>query len=95
MATGLAAVLIGLVTEVVRRGTRMHRQVIILSGIIPLLPGLTAYRGFYLLASARAQDVVNGLVAVTLALAIGLAIAAGVTLGQFLARLRPGPRTSP
>ena len=90
VATGLAAVLIGLLTEVLRRGTSMHRQVIILSGIIPLLPGLTAYRGFYLLASAQAQDVVNGLVAVTLALTIGLAIAAGVTLGQLVARPRPG-----
>jgi uncharacterized membrane protein YjjP (DUF1212 family)/uncharacterized membrane protein YjjB (DUF3815 family) len=91
VATGLAAVLIGLLTEVICRGTRMHRQVIILSGIIPLLPGLTAYRGFYLLASANAQDVADGLVAVTLALAIGLALAAGVTLGQFIARPRPAP----
>jgi uncharacterized membrane protein YjjP (DUF1212 family) len=88
VATGVAAVLIGVLTEVFRRGTTLHRQVIILSGIIPLLPGLTAYRGFYLLASAQAQDVLNGLVAVTLALAIGLAIAAGVTLGQLVARPR-------
>ena len=65
---------------------------IILSGIIPLLPGLTAYRGFYQLASAPAQDVVDGLVTITLALAIGLALAAGVTLGQFIARPRGGAR---
>ena len=68
---------------------------IILSGIIPLLPGLTAYRGFYQLASA--QDVVDGLSTVTLALAIGLALAAGVTLGRFVARPRsaaPRPRRS-
>jgi uncharacterized membrane protein YjjB (DUF3815 family) len=95
VATGVAAVLIGVVTEGLRRGTTLHRQVILLSGIIPLLPGLTAYRGFYLLASARAEDVLNGLVAVTLALAIGLAIAAGVTLGQFVARPRPAPLGGP
>lgn len=51
------------------------RQVIVLSGIIPLLPELTVYRGFYQLASAK--DVVDGLVTITLALAIGLALAAG------------------
>ena len=30
-----------------RRGSGRVTQVILLSGIIPLLPGLTAYRGFY------------------------------------------------
>lgn len=91
VATGVAAVLVGLLTEIVRRITGMHPQVIIISGIIPLLPGLTAYRGFYLLASSNTQDVLNGLVAVTFALAIGLALAAGVTFGQFVARPRPAP----
>ena len=89
MATGLAAVLIGLAGELIDRSTRTDRHVIVLSGIIPLLPGLTAYRGFYQLASA--QDVVDGLVTITLALAIGLALAAGVTLGQFIARPRATP----
>lgn len=91
VATGLAAVLIGLCSEVIRRRTRIHPQVVILSGIIPLLPGLTAYRGFYQLASAQTDNVVDGLVTITLALAIGLALAAGVTAGQFLARPRPAP----
>ena len=51
----------------------------------PLLPGLTAYRGFYQLA---VQGVVDGLVTVLLALAIGLALAAGVALGNFVSRPR-------
>lgn len=91
VTTGLAAILVGLLTEVICRHTALHRQVIILSGIIPLLPGLTAYRGFFLLASTQTQDVVAGLVDVTLALAICLALAAGVTLGQFIIRSRPTP----
>jgi len=95
VATGLAAVLVGLLTEVICRRTSLHRQVIILSGIIPLLPGLTAYRGFFLLASAHTQDVVAGMVDVTLALAICLALAAGVTLGQFILRPRPAPEIPP
>lgn len=89
VATGLAAVVIGLASELFGRYTRTDRHVIVLSGIIPLLPGLTAYRGFYQLASA--QDVIDGLVTITLALAIGLALAAGVTLGQFIAGPRPAP----
>ena len=39
---------------------------------------------------ATAHDVANGLDTITFALAIGLALAAGVTLGQFIARPRPG-----
>ncbi|WP_250038489.1 threonine/serine ThrE exporter family protein [Paractinoplanes maris] len=89
-ATGVAAVVVGLATGLTRRRARVHAQVIVLSGIIPLLPGLTAYRGFYQLAT---QQVVDGLVTVTLALAIGLALAAGVALGDFIAR--PHPATHP
>ena len=86
VATGVAATLVGAATGLSRRGTGAHSHVIILSGIIPLLPGLTAYRGFYQLA---AGNVVDGLATVTLALGIGLALAAGVSLGDFIARPRP------
>ena len=86
LATGLAAVLIGVSSELINRFTRTDRHVIVLCGIIPLLPGLTVYRGFYELAAA--EDVVGGLVTIILALAIGLALAAGVTLGQFLVKPR-------
>jgi uncharacterized membrane protein YjjB (DUF3815 family) len=88
LATGIAATVVGVATGVARRGTGVHSHVIIVSGITPLLPGLTAYRGFYQLAT---QEVVDGLVTITLALAIGLALAAGVALGDFIAR----PRTTP
>ena len=88
VATGIAATVVGIATGVSRRGTGVHSHVIILSGIIPLLPGLTAYRGFYQLAT---QDVADGLVTITLALAIGLALAAGVALGDFIARPRSAP----
>ena len=37
------------------------------------------------------EEVVDGLGTITLALAIGLALAAGVTLGQLIARPRPAP----
>ncbi len=97
VATGLAAVVVGLASEL-SGGRSVHRLVVVLSGITPLLPGLTAYRGFYQLASGQAQDVVDGLVTVTLALAVALALAAGVTLGRFLAvgaRPRVSRRSGP
>jgi uncharacterized membrane protein YjjB (DUF3815 family) len=85
VSTGVAATFVGIATGVARRGSGVHSHVIVLAGIIPLLPGLTAYRGFYQLA---VQGVVDGLVTVLLALAIGLALAAGVSLGNFLSRPR-------
>jgi uncharacterized membrane protein YjjB (DUF3815 family) len=85
VSTGVAATFVGIATGAARRGTGVHSHVIVLAGIIPLLPGLTAYRGFYQLA---VQGVVDGLVTVLLALAIGLALAAGVALGNFVARPR-------
>ncbi len=86
VSTGIAATVVGLATGLSRRGTGVHSHVITLAGIIPLLPGLTTYRGFYQLA---VEGLVDGLVTVTLALAIGLALAAGVALGDFVARPRP------
>ncbi|MDN5770028.1 MAG: threonine/serine exporter family protein [Microlunatus sp.] len=92
VATGLAAVVIGCASELIGRHTRVDRHVIVLAGIVPLLPGLATYRGFYELASAQQVEV--GLVTLTLALAIGLALAAGVTLGQFIAQPRRAPGTA-
>lgn len=89
VSTGIAAVIIGVASELFGRVTSIDRHVISLAGIIPLLPGLTAYRGFYQLATGT--NVVDGLVTVALALAIGLALAAGVTLGQFVSRRRAAP----
>ena len=92
-ATGGAAVVVGAASGLLRRIGRVPwgkvpPLVVALAGISPLLPGLTAYRGFYQLS---VEGVADGLVTVTLALAIGLALAAGVTLGQFLTRPNATP----
>jgi uncharacterized membrane protein YjjP (DUF1212 family) len=87
-ATGAAAVVVGMATGLLRRGGRVAPLVVTLAGITPLLPGFTAYRGFYQLA---VEGVADGLVTVTVALGIGLALAAGVTFGDFLTRPRPAP----
>jgi uncharacterized membrane protein YjjB (DUF3815 family) len=92
-ATGAAAVVVGAAAGLLRRIGRVPwgkvpPLVIALAGISPLLPGLTAYRGFYQLS---VEGVADGLVTVTLALAIGGALAAGATLGQFLTRPNATP----
>ena len=85
VSTGIAASLVGIATAVSWRGPVTRPLVIILPGMVPLLPGLTAYRGFYQLA---AGNIVGGVTATTSALAIGLALAAGVAPGELR---RPTP----
>jgi uncharacterized membrane protein YjjP (DUF1212 family) len=91
-ATGVAAVVVGIATGLLRRGgAGVAPLVVTLAGITPLLPGFTAYRGFYQLA---VEGLAEGLVTVTVALGIGLALAAGVVFGDFVARPRRPPVTS-
>ncbi|MEV1292232.1 threonine/serine exporter family protein [Pseudonocardia sp. NPDC049635] len=91
-ATGAAALVVGLAAGLLRRGTNTPPMVVTLAGVTPLLPGLAAYRGFYQLA---VEGVSEGLVTVTIALAIGLALASGVALGQFVTRPRRKPEETP
>ena len=84
-ATGVAAIVVGAGAGLLRRTAQVPSLVVTLAGITPLLPGYTAYRGFYQLA---VEGLSEGLVTVTLALATGLALAAGVTFGEFLGRPR-------
>ena len=92
-ASGGAAVVVGAAAGLLRRAGRapwgaVPPLIVAFAGITPLLPGLTAYRGFYELS---VEGLTDGLVTITLALAIGLALAAGVTLGQFLTRPEATP----
>lgn len=86
-ATGFAAVAVGVGAALFHRLTGGPQLVVTLAGITPLLPGFTAYRGTYQLA---VQGSAEGVVTVMLALVIGLALAAGVVLGEwFVSRLIP------
>ncbi|RLK59785.1 threonine/serine ThrE exporter family protein [Actinokineospora cianjurensis] len=82
-ASGIAAVVIGFAGGVVSRRLRMPPLVVAVSGLVPLLPGLTTYRGLYELAAERST---SGLPTLMLAAAIALALAAGVVLGEYLAQ---------
>lgn len=73
----VAAVTIGAVCYLVAGRFRVPPLVVVVPAIVPLLPGLDIYRGLALLAEGR-----DGV----LQLASALALAAGVTLGQYVAR---------
>ncbi|PRX50466.1 uncharacterized membrane protein YjjP (DUF1212 family) [Prauserella shujinwangii] len=84
-ASGVAATLVGLGGGVMSRRLRVTPLVVAVSGITPLLPGFSTYSGLSQLASG------GSLVTLMSAVAIGLALAAGVVLGEFLAQpLRTG-----
>lgn len=84
LASGAAAVVIGLCGEVLTARLRVPPQLIVVCGIVPLLPGLAIYDGlFAVVVNANTDGGLTGLVSAS---AIGLALAAGVTLGEFLGR---------
>jgi uncharacterized membrane protein YjjP (DUF1212 family) len=77
-----AAVVIGLVSYTVAGWGRVPPLVIVVSGIVPLLPGLSIYRGLSLLAA----DDYTGILAMITAVAIAIALAAGVIFGEYVAQ---------
>jgi uncharacterized membrane protein YjjP (DUF1212 family) len=80
-SSALAAVLVGLVSYAVAARVRVPPLVIVVSSIVPLLPGLSIYRGLYLLSEGG-----NGLLSIINAAAIAIALAAGVIFGEYLAQ---------
>ena len=80
VASFVAAVLIGLVGRLMERHNLAPPLVVSITGIVPLLPGLALLHGIY--AVLNDQHAV-GFGSVLAALAIGTALAAGVTLGEW------------
>jgi uncharacterized membrane protein YjjP (DUF1212 family) len=90
LASGVAAVVLGFSGEVLTARLRVPTQVIAVCGIVPLLPGLAIYHGLF--AIVVDADIEGGLTALVGAAAVGLALAAGVTLGEYLGRPISGAR---
>ncbi|MFM9379270.1 threonine/serine exporter ThrE family protein [Gordonia sp. VNK21] len=82
-AYAVAAILVGLIGGLAARRALTPPLVIAVAGITPLLPGLTIYRALYGLMSGRISA---GLGEAATAVGLGCALAAGVTLGEFVAR---------
>lgn len=82
LASAVAAMLVGFSGGILARRLRVTPLVVAVSGITPLLPGLATYRGLYELGVYP----VGKFGTLAGAIGIGLALAAGVVLGEFLAQ---------
>jgi uncharacterized membrane protein YjjP (DUF1212 family) len=80
-SSAAAAVAIGVVSYAVAGRVRVPPLVVVVSAIVPLLPGLSIYRGLSLLAAGG-----NGILSMVTAAAIAIALASGVILGEYVAQ---------
>ena len=80
-SSATAAVLIGLVSYSVSGRIRVPPLVVVVSAIVPLLPGLSIYRGLSLLSGGG-----NGILSIITAAAIAIALASGVIFGEYVAQ---------
>ncbi len=83
-SVGVAAFGIGLVSFGVAGRVRVPPLVVVVSAIVPLLPGLSIYRGLSLLADTGGET--RGVLALVTAASAALALAAGVILGEYVAQ---------
>jgi uncharacterized membrane protein YjjP (DUF1212 family) len=90
VASGIAAVVVGFCGELLTERLRIPPMLVAVCGIVPLLPGLAIYQGLF--AIVVEADIQGGLAALVGAFAVGLALAAGVALGEYLGRPVSGGR---
>ncbi|KQY55637.1 MULTISPECIES: threonine/serine ThrE exporter family protein [unclassified Nocardioides] len=79
-----AALFIGLVSYSVSGRVKVPPLVVVVSAIVPLLPGLSIYRGLSLMAEGGETS--RGLVAIITAASVAIALASGVILGEYIAQ---------
>jgi uncharacterized membrane protein YjjP (DUF1212 family) len=79
-----AALLIGLSGGVLSRRLGIPPVIVAVSGLTPLLPGLSTYRALYSLIVER--DASSGIGQLMIAIGTALALGAGVVLGEYLGR---------
>lgn len=85
-AVGVAAFGIGLFGYTVGRRFRVPPLVVVVSAVVPMLPGLSIYRGLFLLGEEGGQQVAQGLLAMVTAASVAIALASGVILGEYVAQ---------
>ncbi len=83
LSSGAAALVVGAVSYSLAGRVRVPPLVVVVSGIVPLLPGLTIYAGLLALLN---QGDVYGLFTLLSAASIGVALASGVILGEYVAQ---------
>jgi len=85
-ATGAAAFTVGLVSYTVAGRLRVPPLVVVVPAVVPLLPGLSIYRGLSLLSAEGSPSAAAGLLALVTAVSVAIALAAGVILGEYVAQ---------
>jgi uncharacterized membrane protein YjjP (DUF1212 family) len=84
-ATALAAFFVGLVSYTVAGRLRVPPLVVVVSAVVPMLPGLSIYRGLSLLGEGAGYTS-EGLLAIITAASIAIALSSGVILGEYVAQ---------
>ncbi|WP_250446542.1 threonine/serine exporter ThrE family protein [Actinotalea sp. C106] len=93
VAGAVAALAVGFLSETFAPRFGVPSIVASVCGIVPLLPGLAVYRGMFQIVNDPQAGLIIGATVLLGAAMIGLGLAAGVTLGEFLASpLRLGTR---
>ncbi|WP_241901562.1 threonine/serine ThrE exporter family protein [Nocardioides houyundeii] len=85
-AAAFAAFAIGLVAYAVAGRVRVPPLVVVVPAIVPLLPGLSIYRGLSLMAADNGASTSAGLLAMVTAASVAIALASGVILGEYVAQ---------
>ncbi|GAA4698229.1 threonine/serine exporter family protein [Nocardioides conyzicola] len=83
--TAFAATFVGFISYGIAARLRIPPLVIVVSAVVPLLPGLSIYRGLSLLAEGGTQTS-EGLLALITAASVAIALSAGVILGEYVAQ---------
>ena len=86
----LAAAVVGAIGYIAYQRLRVPEIAVSTAGIVSMLPGLAVYRALFWVVQDSAGLVTTALVEFFRALTIGLGLAAGVSIGGFVARRRLG-----
>jgi uncharacterized membrane protein YjjP (DUF1212 family) len=82
----VGAVVVGLVSYSVAVRVRVPPLVVVVTAVVPMLPGLAIYRGLSLLAQGGPVASSAGLLALVTAAAVAIALSAGVIFGEYVAQ---------
>ncbi|KQQ94350.1 hypothetical protein ASF62_09525 [Leifsonia sp. Leaf325] len=86
-ASAGASVIVGMLAAIAVLVVRVPPLVVVVSALIPLVPGLALFQGLLQVADAD----INGLLSLLTAAAVAAALAAGAILGQYLVQAVLGP----
>jgi uncharacterized membrane protein YjjP (DUF1212 family) len=85
-AAAVGAVVVGLVSYSVAGRVRVPPLVVVVTAVVPMLPGLSIYRGLSLLTEGGPVASSRGLLALVTAASVAIALSSGVILGEYIAQ---------